>query len=61
LDPADSHSGEGLASVRPRLARTLADSATRSANRQLDAMTPCAPLDAPPEPDAPSTPNPEPQ
>lgn len=42
IDPGDSHSGEGLDSVRPGLARTLADSARRSASRQLDAMNPCA-------------------
>jgi hypothetical protein len=54
-DPGDSHSGEGLASVRPRLARTLADSAQRSATRQLDARTPLEPA---PEQQAPDTPSP---
>lgn len=54
IDPADSHSGEGLASVRPALARTLADSALRTANRQLDAMTTRTPLEPPPEPDTPA-------
>lgn len=52
IDPGDSHSGEGLASVRPRLARTLADSAQRSAIRQMDASS-RDPLEPPPEPDFP--------
>ena len=52
IDPADSHSGEGLASVRPRLARTLADSALRSQDRQIEAMTSPAPIETPPEPDS---------
>lgn len=56
IDPGDSHSGEGLASVRPRLARTLADSAQRNANRQMDAMTSRTPLEPPPEPDVPQAP-----
>ncbi len=60
VDPADRHSGEGLASMRPRLARTLADSATRTASRQPDAMTTCTSPQAPPESDTPgaSTPSP---
>jgi len=37
-DPGDSHSGEGLASVRPRLARTLADSAKRDHDKALEAI-----------------------
>lgn len=49
IDPGDSHSGEGLDSVRPRLARTLADSAQRSANKQFDAMTSCTPPEPAPE------------
>lgn len=53
-DPADRHSGEGLASVRPRLARTLADSALRTIGRQPDAMT--APIA--PEPAVPVQPKP---
>lgn len=60
IDPGDSHSGEGLESVRPRLARTLADSAQRSASKQLDAMTSCTPAEPAPEPQqqAPDTPRP---
>ena len=58
VDPADSHSGEGVASVRPRLARTLAESALRSADRQLDAMSARMPPEPPPEPDAPLPPPP---
>ena len=38
-DPGDSHSGEGLASVRPRLARTLADSDRRRQDKQMEATT----------------------
>ena len=38
-DPGDRHSGEGLASVRPRLARTLADSDRRNQDKQMEAMT----------------------
>ena len=52
IDPGDSHSGEGLASVRPRLARTLADAARRSKDRQLEAMTSRTPMEPPPEPDS---------
>lgn len=51
IDPGDSHSGEGLASVRPRLARTLADSARRSKDKQMEAMT-RTPNEPPPEPDS---------
>ena len=58
IDPAESHSGEGLASVRPRLARTLADSALRSANKQLDAMTARTLLELGSEPDPTSAPKP---
>ena len=54
IDPGDSHSGEGLASLRPRLARTLADSAMRRADRQLEAMTSRTPLEPPPEQDIPA-------
>ena len=57
IDPGDSHSGEGLDSVRPRLARTLADSAQRSAIRQLDAMTTRTPLEPAPEQQAPDIPS----
>ena len=52
IDPGDSHSGEGLASVRPRLARTLADTARRTEDRQMEAMTSRTPNEAPPEPDS---------
>ena len=52
IDPGDRHSGEGLASVRPPLARALADSALRTANNQLEAMN----SRIPPEPE-PETPN----
>ena len=52
IDPGDSHSGEGLASVRPRLARTLADAARRSNDRQMEAMTSRTPMEPPPEPDS---------
>lgn len=58
VDPADSHSGEGLASVRPRLARTLADSALRTADRQRDAMTTATSFEAPPAPGTPGAPQP---
>lgn len=50
IDPGDRHTGEGLASVRPRLARTLADSARRSRDKQVEAMT-RTPSEPPPEPD----------
>jgi hypothetical protein len=53
IDPGDSHSGEGLASVRPRLARTLADAARRSKDRQMEAITSRTPNEPPPEADAP--------
>jgi hypothetical protein len=56
-DPGDSHSGEGLASVRPRLERTLADVARRSKDRQIEAMASRAPAETPPEPDS-ELPNP---
>ena len=47
-DPGDRHSGEGLASVRPHLARTLADSAMRTADKQeLDAIDPRPPQEPP--------------
>ena len=59
VDPGDRHSGEGLASVRPRLARTLADSAQHNASRQMEAMTTRTPLEPPPEPDAPGQPSPD--
>lgn len=49
IDPGDSHSGEGLDSVRPPLARTLAASAQRSASKQLDAMSSCIPPEPAPE------------
>ena len=57
IDPGDSHSGEGLASVRPRLARTLADSARRSQDKQFESMASHVPAEAPPdpEPQAPSS------
>lgn len=58
IDPGDSHTGEGLASVRPRLARTLADSAMRSKDRQVEAMISRTPGEPPPEPDAPQPPSP---
>ena len=51
IDPGDSHSGEGLASVRPQLARTLAASALRSADKQRDAMSSRTPSEPPPEPE----------
>ena len=51
IDPGDSHSGEGLASVRPRLARTLADAARRNKDRQMEAMISRTPIETPPEPD----------
>lgn len=57
VDPGDSHSGEGLASVRPRLARTLADSALRSADRQLEASS-RTPQEPAPEPEAKDAPQP---
>lgn len=37
-DPGNPHSGEGLASMGPRLAQTLADSERLSAEKQADAM-----------------------
>ena len=52
IDPGDSHSGEGLASVRPRLARTLAASALRSADKQRDAISSRTPLEPPPQTEA---------
>lgn len=55
IDPGDRHSGEGLASVRPRLARTLADSAQRSQDKQTEAMPSYSPPDASPAQD-PTTP-----
>ena len=58
VDPGDRHSGEGLASVRPRLARTLADSAQRNATRQMEAMTTRTPLEPSPETDVPQAPQP---
>lgn len=58
IDPGDSHSGEGLASVRPRLARTLADAARRSSDREMEAMTSRTPNEPPPEQDAPLPPRP---
>jgi hypothetical protein len=51
IDPGDSHSGEGLASVRPRLARTLADAALRSKDKGLESMTARVPAETPPEPE----------
>jgi hypothetical protein len=50
IDPGDSHSGEGLASVRPRLAKTLADSALRTSGRQQDPILSRTPLEPTPEP-----------
>jgi hypothetical protein len=58
IDPGDSHSGEGLDSMRPRLARTLADSAQRSANKPLDAMSSRTPLEPAPEPQTADAPRP---
>jgi hypothetical protein len=58
IDPGDSHSGEGLASVRPGLARTLADSARRSKDKQMEGMTSRTPTEPPPEPDASELPSP---
>jgi hypothetical protein len=56
-DPGDSHSGEGLESVRPRLARTLADSARRSQDKQAEAMTSRIPNETSPDPEPePTTP-----
>ena len=52
IDPCDSHSGEGLASVRPLLARTLAESARRNNDRQMEAMNPHPPAETPPELDS---------
>ena len=52
IDPGDSHSGEGLASVRPRLARTLADAERQNRDRQMEAMTSRTPIETPPEPDS---------
>ena len=60
IDPGDSHSGEGLASVRPRLARTLADSAQRRQDKQSEALASCVPAETPAEPE-PEAPAPEPQ
>jgi hypothetical protein len=51
-DPGDSHSGEGVASVRPRLARTLADAALLNPGQQADAMAAPLPPEPGPEPDA---------
>lgn len=45
IDPGDRHSGEGLASVRPPLARTL----DASARRQADALAARIALEAEPE------------
>jgi hypothetical protein len=56
IDPADSHSGEGLESVRPGLARSLAESARRSANKQPDAMSSRRPLEPSPEQQVPAIP-----
>ena len=50
-DPGNAHSGEGLASIGPRLAQTLADSERLSAEKQADAMTTCIPPDTGIEPD----------
>jgi hypothetical protein len=50
IDPGDSHSGEGLASVGPRLAKTLADSAVRTSGRQQDPILSRTPLEPTPEP-----------
>lgn len=50
-DPGKAHSGEGMASLRPRLAQTLADSERLSAEKQADAMTTCIPPETGIEPD----------
>ncbi|MDB5945972.1 MAG: hypothetical protein JWQ33_998, partial [Ramlibacter sp.] len=47
MAPGDGHSGEGLASVRPGLERTNADTALRTADRQAEH----APASVPPDPD----------
>jgi len=51
IDPADSHSGEGLASVRPRLARTLADAAQRNQDKELETIPSSIPSGTPSEPE----------
>lgn len=53
-DPGDRHSGEGVASVRPRLARTLADFALLNGDGKLEATADRTPIEPPPEPEAPS-------
>ncbi len=57
-DPGDSHSGEGLESVRPGLARKLADSARRSQDKQMEAMTSRTPAETAPELGTPVQPGP---
>ena len=52
VDPGDRHSGEGLASVRPRLQRTLAESARRNSDRQSEVIASRLPDEPVPEPDA---------
>ena len=51
IDPGDRHSGEGLASVRPPLARTL----DASARRQAAALAERIALEAEPEPEPAAT------
>jgi hypothetical protein len=51
IDPGDSHSGEGLASVRPRLARTLQQSEILNAERSKDVMSDGIPPEPAPEPE----------
>jgi hypothetical protein len=53
IDPGDSHSGEGLASVRPRLARTLQETALLNTDKQVDAMSSRIPLEPSPEAEPP--------
>jgi hypothetical protein len=58
IDPGDSHSGEGLASVRPRLARTLQQSEILNAERRNEAMSGGIPTEPAPEPEGVQTPSP---
>ena len=55
-DPGDTHSGEGLATVRSLLARKLADVELLNPGRQSDAIT----VPASPEPPVPPQPKPSP-
>ena len=53
-DPGDTHSGEGLATVRSLLARTLADAELLNPDRQSEEMT------VPASPEPPVLPQPKP-